>query len=231
MPVGRSCSDVQGEGVVGLGEPGVEAVGEHRLGPADLLLGGLADQDDRPRPAVLVLGQPARGADEAGHVDVVAAGVHHADRLARRRRSSSPCWRRAGRSPRRRAGRRGRMRTRTVGPSPFLSTPTTPSLPTPVVTSAPAFLSSSAIRRRSRPPGRRARGGCGGADRGRPSSSICLSTPSRPAIGPRPVRGAEAGGRARPRARASPTRGRACRDPGPRSVWWLDGLSRGPAAC
>src|SRR5207248_207080 len=29
-------------------------------------------------------GQAPRGADEAGHVDVVAAGVHHADRSARR---------------------------------------------------------------------------------------------------------------------------------------------------
>ena len=36
-----------------------------------------------PDHCVLVLGEPAGGGDEVGHVDVVAAGVHHADRLAR----------------------------------------------------------------------------------------------------------------------------------------------------
>ena len=43
---------VQGQGEVGLGEPGIKAVVEHRPGAADRLLGGLADQDDRAGPAV-----------------------------------------------------------------------------------------------------------------------------------------------------------------------------------
>ena len=70
---------VQRQGEVGLGEPGVEPVVEHRPGAVDGLLGRLADQDHGPRPAVPMIRQPAGGADEAGHVDVVPAGVHHAD--------------------------------------------------------------------------------------------------------------------------------------------------------
>ena len=49
-------------------------------------LGRLADEHERALPAVLVLGQPAGRADQAGHVHVVAAGVHDADLVARRRR-------------------------------------------------------------------------------------------------------------------------------------------------
>ena len=75
---------VQRQGEVGLGKPLIEAVVEHLPGPADGLLGGLGDQDDGPGPCVLVLGEPGRRGDQAGHVDVVAAGVHHADLAAQR---------------------------------------------------------------------------------------------------------------------------------------------------
>ena len=70
---------MQRQGEVGLGKAGVETVLEHVAGAVDGLFGGLADQHDRARPAVAMVGQPSGRADEAGHVDVVAAGVHHAD--------------------------------------------------------------------------------------------------------------------------------------------------------
>ena len=79
MPIGSSGRQCKRQGEVGLGEPGIKAVLEHRPGAVDGLLGGLADQDHGSRPAVAMVRQPAGGADEAGHVDVVAAGVHHAD--------------------------------------------------------------------------------------------------------------------------------------------------------
>ncbi len=46
------------------------------------LLGRLADEDQRALPAGLQAGQHAGGADPAGHVHVVAAGVHDADLVA-----------------------------------------------------------------------------------------------------------------------------------------------------
>ena len=70
---------VERQGEIGLGEPGIEPVGEHLPGPTDGLFGGLSDHDHRSRPAVAMIGQPAGGADEAAHVNVVPAGVHHAD--------------------------------------------------------------------------------------------------------------------------------------------------------
>ena len=36
-------------------------------------------KQDGAAPAIFVVGEPAGGADEAGHVDVVTAGVHDAD--------------------------------------------------------------------------------------------------------------------------------------------------------
>ena len=90
--------------------------------------------------------QPAGGADEAGHVDVVAAGVHHADLTPGLVASRRPCWRTAARSLRRPAARPCRCGPGRPARRRSSETPTTPSLPTFVVTSAPAFLSSSAIR-------------------------------------------------------------------------------------
>ncbi len=76
-PGAHSRIDVEGERVIGPGEAGVEAVGEHRPGAADPLLGGLGDEQDRSAPPVLRGRQLAGGADQRGDVDVVAAGMHH----------------------------------------------------------------------------------------------------------------------------------------------------------
>ena len=73
---------MQGQGVVGLREPLEEAVVEHHAGPGPDLLGRLTDEHQRPAPAVLQAGQRAGRADPAGHVHVVAAGVHDADLVA-----------------------------------------------------------------------------------------------------------------------------------------------------
>jgi len=73
---------VQRQANVGLAESLVQAVVEHHLGALADLLGRLRDEDQRPLPAVLQDGQDARRADQAGHVDVVAAGVHDAHLLA-----------------------------------------------------------------------------------------------------------------------------------------------------
>ena len=76
MPVARSGVDVECERIFGLGKAGVEPVLDHRLGAADALLGGLDDEHDGARPAVLHRRQLLRGADHRGDVNVVAAGVH-----------------------------------------------------------------------------------------------------------------------------------------------------------
>ena len=70
---------MQRQGEVGFAEPLVETRFEHRLGPADSLLGGLADKDNLALPAILMRRQVAGDADEVGHMHVVPAGVHHAD--------------------------------------------------------------------------------------------------------------------------------------------------------
>ena len=79
MPIGSSGRQCKRQREVGLGKARVKTVLEHVPGAVDGLFGGLADQHDGARPAVAVLGQPSGRADEARHVDVVAAGVHHAD--------------------------------------------------------------------------------------------------------------------------------------------------------
>ena len=73
---------VEADDHVGLAEALVEVVGEHGLGAVDGLFGGLADDHEGAVPGGLVCGEGAGGADEDGGVDVVAAGMHHADLLA-----------------------------------------------------------------------------------------------------------------------------------------------------
>ncbi|MDP9913041.1 hypothetical protein J2W27_005173 [Variovorax boronicumulans] len=68
---------MQRERGVGLGKAREQAVREHRLGARDGFFGGLADEHQRAFPLVLERDQRARGAEPAGHVDVVAAAVGH----------------------------------------------------------------------------------------------------------------------------------------------------------
>src|ERR1700722_11456319 len=76
------------ENEVRLGKLGEESGTKHGLCAADGFFGGLADQDDRPAPAILKLRQHARGAEKNRHVQVVAASMHYADfATARTRRS------------------------------------------------------------------------------------------------------------------------------------------------
>ena len=70
---------MQGEAVVGFREAFVEAVREHRLGAGADFLGRLGDEHQRALPFVLHPGQHAGGSHPAGHVNVVAAGMHDAD--------------------------------------------------------------------------------------------------------------------------------------------------------
>jgi hypothetical protein len=60
-----------------------ESVPQHRLRAAADFLCGLADHHQRPAPALPVVGQRGRGTDPRGHVNVVAARVHHRHRLTR----------------------------------------------------------------------------------------------------------------------------------------------------
>uniref|UniRef100_A0A0N4ZAR3 NAD-specific glutamate dehydrogenase n=1 Tax=Parastrongyloides trichosuri TaxID=131310 RepID=A0A0N4ZAR3_PARTI len=71
--VGR---DVEGQGVVRLGEARIEAVLHHGAGAEDAFLGRLGDQDQGARPVGLARLHLARRADQGGDVHVVAAGVH-----------------------------------------------------------------------------------------------------------------------------------------------------------
>lgn len=67
---------MEGQGVVRLGEAGVEAVVDHGAGAEDPLLGRLGDQDQGAGPVGLARRQLAGRADQGGDVHVVAAGVH-----------------------------------------------------------------------------------------------------------------------------------------------------------
>ena len=98
-----------------------------------------------PDQAILVVGEPAGGGDQVGHVDVVAAGVHHADGLP-----SSPG--RGGLAGVRQAGGLGHGQGVEVGPDQdrrplaVLQDADDAELADAGVTSAPARFSSSAIR-------------------------------------------------------------------------------------
>ena len=77
-PAGRHVGrDVEGDGIVGLGKAGVEAVLDHRPGAGDRLLGGLGDEDQGARPVRPPRRHLPRRADQRGDVHVMAAGVHH----------------------------------------------------------------------------------------------------------------------------------------------------------
>ena len=69
-------------GVVVRADNGFDIVHEsgvdHGAGALAGLLAGLEQDFDRPCERVTVFGEPERGAEQAGHVQVVAAAVHHA---------------------------------------------------------------------------------------------------------------------------------------------------------
>ncbi len=77
----RACvefgRDMPAQRIVGRAEALVEVCRHHRLGAGHDLLGGLDDEDEGARPPVAHRGEAAGGADKAGDVGVVAAGVHH----------------------------------------------------------------------------------------------------------------------------------------------------------
>jgi len=64
---------------VGHGDPLVQAVVDHGPGALARLFGGLEDEQQRAAPGGAGRGQFRRGAEQAGDVHVVAAGVHHRD--------------------------------------------------------------------------------------------------------------------------------------------------------
>ena len=76
--------DVQGECDVRPAHPRVETIGDHRLRARDPLLGGLADEDEPTVPPAPEGLHAPGDSDQRGHVQVVAAGVHHRNRLAGR---------------------------------------------------------------------------------------------------------------------------------------------------
>src|SRR6185312_1450882 len=79
MSGGEAGGVVQGDDHVGLGKAGVDVVGEQGVGAVDGLLGGLAHENQRAVPLAAQPHHGAGGAEQHGHVDVVAAGVHYGD--------------------------------------------------------------------------------------------------------------------------------------------------------
>ena len=73
---------VQAEAEIGAREALEQAVREHHAGAGADFLRGLADEDERAAPVLLEARQHPGGADPAGHVHIVAAGVHDADFVA-----------------------------------------------------------------------------------------------------------------------------------------------------
>ena len=69
---------VQADDMVGLREAREQAVLDHAERTEPDLFGGLGDHHQRAFPAGLVGDKIARGSDPDGHVDVVAARMHHA---------------------------------------------------------------------------------------------------------------------------------------------------------
>ena len=76
----RRCRVMEGQHVIGLWKPLVQSVFQHRESAETQLFGRLQDHDQRTLPFVLALSQKLRRADEAGHMRVVSAGMHHAGR-------------------------------------------------------------------------------------------------------------------------------------------------------
>ena len=73
---------VERDGVVGDRKLLEQSVGQHGLGPGTPFFGRLSHHHQGALPTFLLPAQDSRSPHEAGHVDVVAAGVHEADGLA-----------------------------------------------------------------------------------------------------------------------------------------------------
>ncbi|MDQ0710273.1 hypothetical protein QFZ52_002925 [Arthrobacter woluwensis] len=79
---GRDRRDVLSQHHIGTRETVQETVAEHLCGAASGLLGGLEDRDERARPLLAGPGQQFGRPEQAGHVHIVAAGVHDGDVVA-----------------------------------------------------------------------------------------------------------------------------------------------------
>jgi hypothetical protein len=75
----RKRGDMLAEDDAGPAEPVDQAVVDHGLGTRPDLLGGLKHHHQRSGPGLAVLCQRLARSDQAGHVHVVPAGVHHWD--------------------------------------------------------------------------------------------------------------------------------------------------------
>ncbi len=73
---------MEGDDVIRFAEALVQSIPQHGRRPLHDLLGGLANEDERPVPLALRGRQHLCCAEERRHVDVVSAGVHDPDLLA-----------------------------------------------------------------------------------------------------------------------------------------------------
>ncbi len=73
---------VLGDDVIGPPEALIQPIGQHGAGAVDGLFRGLADEHQRAVPLALARRHLASRAQQHGHMNVVAAGVHHAHILA-----------------------------------------------------------------------------------------------------------------------------------------------------
>ena len=73
---------MHGEVEIRPGEALKQTIGEHDPRPGATFFRRLADHHQRAGPLRFLLDQRPRGANPAGHVHVVAAGVHHRDGVA-----------------------------------------------------------------------------------------------------------------------------------------------------
>ncbi len=73
---------VNGKSIVGLGEAREEAILEHGGSAGADLFGRLSDEHESAMPAVASVAHERGGADQAGHVNVVPAGVHDGNVVA-----------------------------------------------------------------------------------------------------------------------------------------------------
>ena len=107
---------------------------DHGLRAFRRLLSGLKDRHQRPAPCRARLGEQFGGADEPGHMHVMAA--HMTDRHGLALSIGDRHLAGIGKPVASSTGSASiSARSMTVGPSPLRSRPTTPVLPTPVVTS------------------------------------------------------------------------------------------------
>ena len=73
----KLCGHMEGQGVIGFGESGVQAIRNHRLCAADALFGRLYDEQHGPLPTVLHTGKLARRSDHRCNMHIMAAGMHY----------------------------------------------------------------------------------------------------------------------------------------------------------